>query len=236
MKDISLDIMAGAAEVYPISVPVHATFVLIKKYESYQQTIQPSCRAPVHIIPSRAHMSSTPLVPSPPLRQTTHLLRAHLPCALADIAEDYLLPKDMESTWQIVEAGHYELCMEVRDTNVGLVCACHNGHMDIVRLMIAKGASNWKWGLSSACRNGHMNIVQLMIATGARDWNWGLSSACYNGHMDIIQLMIDKGASDWNLGLSSACLNSHMDIVQLMIAKGATTCTICDNSKHSFAS
>jgi hypothetical protein len=153
-------------------------------------------------------MSSTPSdIPS--LRQTTLLLRTHLPCALADIAEGYLLPEDMTSAWLIVDAGHYELCMEVKNVDYGLVSACSNGYMD---------------------------IVQLMIANGASDWNSGLSSACLNGHMDIAQLMIAKGASDWNWGLASACLNGHMDIVQLMIAKGATTCPACANSRHTFTS
>jgi hypothetical protein len=207
--------MAGAAEVYLINTLInlldalcasvhlslaqkdsHRHLYSSQKYECIQLSIQ-----------LLAHMSSTISI-SPPLRQTTHLLRDHLPDVLADIAEGYLLPKDMESTWQTVEAGHYELCMEVKYVNVGLTSACANGHMDIVQLMIAKGASNWKCVLSSACRDGHMNIVQLMIAKGASDWNDGLSNACDNGHMDIIQLMIDKGA---------------------------TTCATCANSKHTFA-
>jgi ankyrin repeat protein len=71
------------------------------------------------------------------------------------------------STWWIVEAGHYELCMEVEDANVGLSSACYNDHIDIVQLMIAKGASDWNRGLSGACRYGYMDIVQLMIAKGA---------------------------------------------------------------------
>jgi hypothetical protein len=181
-------------------------------------------------------MSSALLI-ALPLRQTTLLLRAHLPCALADIAEGYLLPENITSTWSIVKAGHYELCMEVEDANNGLVCACAHSHMDIAQLMINKGASNWNQGLLHACYNGHINIVQLMITKGAHhNWNHGLSSACLNGHMNIVQLMIANGASDWNLGLLSACRNGHMDIVQLMIAKGATTCATCANSKHSFTS
>jgi ankyrin repeat protein len=178
-------------------------------------------------------MSSAPL-DTPPLRQTTRLLRAHLLCALADIAEEYILPENMTSAWSIVEAGHYELCMTIKGIDYGLASACDNGYIDIAQLMIAKGASNWNGGLYHACSNGHIDIARLMIAKGASNYNSGLSCACINGHMNIIQLMIDKGASDWNGGLSCACINGHMNIIQLMIDKGGTACFACDNSKHSF--
>jgi ankyrin repeat protein len=222
----------GMSEVYLINTLI-AAFVLAKNMNPINRLSNPSSRAPVHII--FLHMSSTPSATSPPLRQMTLLLRAHLPHALADIAEGYLLPKDMRSAWSIVETGHYELCMAINDVDSGLACACAHEYVGIVQLMIDKGASVWDWGLLNACRNGHMNIVKLMIDKGASDWNDGLSSACYNGHTDIIQLMIDKGASDWNRGLSRACHNGHTNIVQLMIAKGATTCSTCDNAKHSFS-
>jgi hypothetical protein len=226
--------MAGAADAHIINplVTHHTLPFALAKYESLQLSIR--LLTYLSTSSSCTHMSLAPPIASP-LRQTTRLLHDHLPHALADIAEGYLLPKDMKFTWSIIEAGHYELCMEVKHVNEGLAYACRYGHMDIVQLMIAKGASNWNHGLSNACHSGHMDIVQLMIAKGTSNWNRGLTFACYDGHMDIVQLMIDKGASNWNSGLSSACANSHMDIVQLMIAKGATTCSTCDNAKHSFS-
>jgi ankyrin repeat protein len=75
-----------------------------------------------------------------------------------------------------------------------------------------------------------------MIDKGASNWNHGLLNACHSGHMNIVQLMIDKGASDWDDGLYHACSNGHTNIAQLMIAKGATSCSTCNNSKHTFTS
>jgi ankyrin repeat protein len=46
---------------------------------------------------------------------------------------------------------------------------------------------------------GHIDIVKMMIDKGANDWNWGLRGACRSGHIEIIKLMIDKGANNWNL-------------------------------------
>ena len=79
--------------------------------------------------------------------------------------------------------------------NKHLARACRGGNMDIVKLMIEKGANHWNWGLRCACRGGHMDIVKLMIEKGADDWNWGLWGACEGGHMDIVKLMIEKGAN-----------------------------------------
>ena len=77
-------------------------------------------------------------------------------------------------------------------------------------------------GLRYACRRGHIDLVQLMIDKGATIWNLGLEEACWGGHLDPAKLMIVKGATNWDRGLSEACKMRHLDLVQLMIEKGAT--------------
>jgi len=38
--------------------------------------------------------------------------------------------------------------------------------------MIEKGAYNWNWGLYDACKNDYIDIVKLMIDKGATEcWN-----------------------------------------------------------------
>ncbi len=110
------------------------------------------------------------------------------------------------------------------DWDYGLEGACLCGHIDIVKLMIEKGANNWNVGLEGACFCGHIDIVKLMIEKGANYWNWGLSNACEGGHESIVKLMIEKGANDWNWGLYHACLGGNESIIKLMIEKGATHC------------
>ena len=41
--------------------------------------------------------------------------------------------------------------------------ACYRGNIDLVNLMIEKGANRWNYGLYGACRGGHIDIVNLMI-------------------------------------------------------------------------
>ena len=71
--------------------------------------------------------------------------------------------------------------------------ACKHGH--ILSILRSNRKCNWNLGLQVACNGGHMDIVQLMIEKGADNWNWGLQYACQDGHMDIVKLMIGKGAT-----------------------------------------
>ena len=123
--------------------------------------------------------------------------------------------------------------------NDGLFEACRGGHLNIVNLMIEKGADNWNHGLRGACQNGHLNIINYMIDKGAYSWNYGLYGACLGGHLNIVNLMIEKGADAWNDGLQGACQNGNLNrlqgarkpyntnIMNLMIKKGATRCFYC---------
>ncbi len=95
---------------------------------------------------------------------------------------------------------------------------CLQGSGYWINYCIKKGADEWNWGLEGACKGGHLDIIELMIDKGA---NWGLEGACKGGHLDIIELMIEKGAKDWNWGLEGACEGGHLDIIKLMIKKGA---------------
>ena len=54
------------------------------------------------------------------------------------------------------------------------------------------------YGLCNACRGGHINIVKMMIKKGATTWNNGLFGACQGGNMEIVDLIIEKGANDWD--------------------------------------
>ena len=84
------------------------------------------------------------------------------------------------------------------------------------------GVCNFNDGLHGACRGGNIDLVNLMIEKGADDWDWGLSGACIGGNIDLVNLMIEKGADDWNLGLSAAWRGGHHELVDLMTDKGAT--------------
>jgi ankyrin repeat protein len=173
---------------------------------------------------------------------TTQLLKGCVMLDIVNVVNRYLVPKN-PTFKQLCSIGLVEqllvFCLNTKQKtnncsislnfNLGLNYACQNGQLEIVNLMIKKGATNWNWGISGACQNGQLKIVNLMIEKGADDWNEGLYTACQGGHLEIVNLMIEKGAYDWNNGLSAAYHGRHLEIINLMIEKGGTHCNNCTN-------
>ncbi len=111
-------------------------------------------------------------------------------------------------------------------TQLEFEAACRNG--DLLSIVSSPYEEYvWNGGLYRACEGGHLNIIELMISKGAGPhggWNNGLFYACLGGHVPIVELLISKGANDWIGGLYHACRGGHMPIVELMINKGADKC------------
>ena len=108
--------------------------------------------------------------------------------------------------------------------NYGLHAACAGGHPDLAKFMIEKGANDWNGGLYHACRDEQLGLVKFMIEKGATNWDRGLSGACRGGHLELVKLFIEKGAADWNGGLDHACWGGHLELIKFMIEKGASSC------------
>ena len=101
-----------------------------------------------------------------------------------------------------------------RSLNWCLNQASDEGHKDLVKLFINKGANNWNDGLYGASRGGHKDLVQLFIDKGADDWGYGLYGASRGGHKDLVLFLIDKGANLWNWGLAGASEGGHRELIQ----------------------
>ncbi|GAG91534.1 unnamed protein product, partial [marine sediment metagenome] len=109
--------------------------------------------------------------------------------------------------------------MYVNDVNIfngAMGWAPLGGHINIVKLMIEKGATDFNLGMFKAAIGGHMDIVKLMIEKGAHNFNLAMEGAASEGHMDIVKLMIEKGATYFNLPMKWAALGGHMDIVNYL--------------------
>ncbi len=61
---------------------------------------------------------------------------------------------------------------------------------------VTNNNSKWNNGLYGACMGGYLDIVKLMIKKGADDWNWGLNYACKRNNLNIVKLMIEMGATE----------------------------------------
>ena len=61
-----------------------------------------------------------------------------------------------------------------------------------------------------------MELVKLMIEKGANDWNNGLEYACIGGYKEIMKLMIEKGANNLQEGLEIANKYNHLEIINYL--------------------
>ena len=72
------------------------------------------------------------------------------------------------------------------ELNWGMAEAAFLGYLDIVRLMLFRGANNYNTGLTSAASGGHIEIVLLMLQQGANNFNEAMARAAHRGHEDIV--------------------------------------------------
>ena len=80
----------------------------------------------------------------------------------------------------------------INSPNHGMYEAAKKGHMDIVKLMIEKGATLRNAGLRGAAKGGHIDVVKYLIEKGANDLNNGLFYAAKGGHIDIVEFLQNK--------------------------------------------
>jgi ankyrin repeat protein len=91
--------------------------------------------------------------------------------------------------------------------NTAIHQACHNGHTNVVKLLLDRGVSSLETNgagqtiLHVACAKGHINMVRMLLHRGLdmeqKDYS-GMSPlylAASNGHTDIVGILIDQGAS-----------------------------------------
>lgn len=126
--------------------------------------------------------------------------------------------------------------------NNGLLSACQEGNLDLVKLFIEHGADVQTCDseltftpLCWASRTGHYEIVKYLIEKGANvhlgrisEGTSPLYMACQEGHRDIVELLIEHGADilkptndDGTTPIFIASQRRHKEVVELLIKKGA---------------
>lgn len=118
----------------------------------------------------------------------------------------------------------------VASFNKGLWGACFGGHMEIVKLMINKGAVSYVYGLVYSFTRGHLEIAKLMLKHGRSYLNKRLYDSCiscYGKHrcVDIITFILEQGrGSSINVEkfLRFACEDGDLKLAKLMIQNGAS--------------
>jgi FOG: Ankyrin repeat len=112
----------------------------------------------------------------------------------------------------------------------GLILACKNGHLEVAKFLVDKGAkihADNDSALQHACSRGHLEVAKFLVDKGANihaDNDWALRHACKNGHLEVAKFLVDKGAkihadNDW--ALRHACSWGHLEVAKFLVDKGA---------------
>ena len=94
--------------------------------------------------------------------------------------------------------------------------AAYSGHIEIVKLMLEKGAKNYDCVMTNAAYSGHIDIVKLMLEKGAKNYDDVIRTAAYCGHIEIVKLMLEKGAKNYDWAMSWAASCGHTEIVNYL--------------------
>ncbi len=97
-----------------------------------------------------------------------------------------------------------------------LIDASYDGCLEIVNLMLERGANYYNTAMGWASKNDHQDIVKLMLDLGATDYNQAMINASAYGHFEIVKWMVQKGASDYKMALELARHYKHRKIIEYL--------------------
>ncbi len=94
--------------------------------------------------------------------------------------------------------------------NVPLRLAAYNGHIEVVKLIIAKDK----------------NTINYIFDTKT-SYESSLFGAAWGGHLDIVKLLLDNGANTIGAPLVRAAMDGRMDILELLLTKATAADVNC---------
>jgi ankyrin repeat protein len=142
-----------------------------------------------------------------------------------------------------------EVNVRDRDGATPLSIAAQEGHVEMVRFLLEKGAAidvrtNYRGApLSTAAFYSSPTVVKLLQEKGPVDAVGAtpLYVAAQEGNVAVVKLLLEKGAAiearadDGSTPLATAAQHAHLDVVQLLVEKGATVDTKDNNGATPLA-
>ncbi|CAN8029255.1 unnamed protein product [Ixodes persulcatus] len=144
-----------------------------------------------------------------------------------------------EAPVQLEQEGTVQFDGYVIEGATPLWCAAGAGYLDIVQLLVLRGADvnhptrTLSTPLRAACFDGRLDIVRFLVEHGAdvhlsnKYNNTCLMIAAYKGHLDVVRFLVDCGA-DPNVqahcgatALQFAAEHGHLGIVRELLAADA---------------
>jgi ankyrin repeat protein len=120
------------------------------------------------------------------------------------------------------------LLKENKNLDHQFVNASHQGNLELVKELLAKGANiNAKddQALIYASSNDHLDVVEYLISKGANihaNDDEALGLASFKGYLNVVKYLISKGAdihANNDRALRWASVNGQLDIIKYLVSK-----------------
>jgi hypothetical protein len=103
--------------------------------------------------------------------------------------------------------------------SAGLVGACGNGHLDLVRWAHANGCVFRSECIEAAAETNRKEVVEYLAVTLRVPWpRNGLVGAAYRGHCDLMRWCLDRGCGFDVTTIASAARGGRIDILEIFEA------------------
>ena len=140
----------------------------------------------------------------------------------SDSVETVKFMLDLEPSWWRWGCVNYSY-------NLALRISCGWRRLEIVKLLIERGAGELDDALFTACRvSSNMQVISYLLRKGAKPCNVTVICSCESGNLGLVKMMMKltmvKGLSinDVNDCLVRVCRSGNIKIVKLIIRLGAT--------------
>ena len=117
------------------------------------------------------------------------------------------------------------------DNNYAIRCASHNGHLDVVKLLLTypkvDPTADDNYAIQWASHNGHLEVAKLLLTLPkvdpSADDNYAIRSSSRMGHLEVVKLLltlpkVDPSADD-NAAIRCASRNGNLDVVKLLLTR-----------------
>ena len=119
------------------------------------------------------------------------------------------------------------------DGVTALMSAAQEGHLDLVKLLVARGADanqashDGQTSLMAACNGGHLEVARCLVEVGGANVNAvktgggiALGAASFGGHLDCVRYLIERGATAASAALVEACAKGHLEVARYLLEHG----------------
>ena len=137
------------------------------------------------------------------------------------IAQERFILGIINNSWRLLNYAIKNNINNIDDFECGATYACQYNNIDMLKLFISKGISDYEDIVYSACFYGHYDIVKLLLTEPKThsEKGYGFSIACGAGHLEIVKLLFDE-KSDLRWAFENACCGSNINVVNYLIEKG----------------